>query len=107
MIRRRLSSWPPIARGVGDVGVQRDAVEVGLDVAGPVETGEEVAGGDVRRHLQRPAEEAADDHLRSGVDRVQDPPGDPDQLREAGRIGRVAKVTMFSSFQISQRGIGR
>ena len=52
-----------------------------------------------------PTEETAEDHLRSGVDPVQDLAGGPHQLREAPGSA-LPKVTMFGSFQISQLRIG-
>src|SRR6185437_6269872 len=72
---------------LGDVRVERDAVEVGLDVARLVDAPEEVAGGDVGRDLQRPAEQPADQHLRPRLGGVERAPRDPQQPRVFGRFG--------------------
>ena len=88
MIRRRLFSWRAHRRGLRRRrGAARRRRSSGLTLPAAVEAREEVAGGDVGRDLQRPAEEAAEDHLGAGVGAVQGAAGDADQLREFGRVG--------------------
>src|SRR5665811_276311 len=93
-------------RGVGDVGVQGDAVEEALDAPGPVDAVEEVAGADVGGDLQRPAEEAAEDHLGAAVGAVDGATADPQQPREALRVrpgGEADDVRLVPDLPLADR----
>ena len=98
----------PHRLGPGDVGVQGDAVEVGLDVAAPGRSGR---GSRPRRRWAGSAAAGRRGRRGSPWRRGRRGAGSRPEMRirvaKAAGSGRSAKVTMFSSFQISQRRIGR
>ena len=89
--------------------MERDAVEVPLHVPvlGRGERGSRRSRrcGGIFNGLRK---EAAEDHLGPRIFLVEHPPRGAEKLRVAIRVPvELEKVTMFSSFQISQRRIGR